>query len=36
MSNGKLVEIEKIKHYPNKETVYNFEVENNHNYYVAE
>lgn len=36
MIDGSLVEIEWIKHYPNKETVYNLEVEGNHNYYVAE
>ena len=36
MSDGKLVKIEKINHYNNKETVYNLTVENNHNYFVAE
>jgi intein/homing endonuclease len=36
MKDGSLVEIERIEHYPNKETVYNLEVEGNHNYYVAE
>ena len=34
MSNGNLVKIENIKHYNNKETVYNLEVKGNHNYYV--
>ena len=28
--------IENIKHYPNKETVYNMSVDNNHNYFVDE
>jgi hypothetical protein len=34
MIDGSLVEIEKINHYPNKETVYNLEVEDNHDYFV--
>jgi hypothetical protein len=36
MSNGKLVWIEKIDHYPNIETVYNLEVSGNHDYFVDE
>jgi len=36
MTDGSIVEVENIKHYNNKQTVYNFEVENNHNYFVAE
>jgi hypothetical protein len=34
MSDGELAKIEKINHYKNEETVYNFEVDNNHNYFV--
>jgi intein/homing endonuclease len=34
MSDGSLVKIEKINHYNNQETVYNLEVENNHDYFV--
>jgi hypothetical protein len=36
MSDGSYAAIENITHYANIETVYNFEVENNHNYFVAE
>jgi len=36
MVDGSLVEIEKIDHYPNQETVYNLEVEGNHDYFVDE
>jgi hypothetical protein len=35
MSDGNLVKIEKINHYNNKETVYNLEVEWNHDYFVG-
>ena len=35
MNDGNLVKIQKINHYNNKETVYNLDVENNHNYYVG-
>ena len=34
MTDGSLVEIEEIKHYSNQETVYNLEVDGNHNYFV--
>ena len=34
MIDGSLVEIEKINHYHNQETVYNLEVEGNHDYFV--
>jgi hypothetical protein len=34
MSDGKLVKIEEINHYPNVETVYNLEVDGNHDYFV--
>ena len=34
MNDGTLVTIEKINHYSNKETVYNLEVEGNHDYFV--
>jgi intein/homing endonuclease len=34
MSDGKLVKIDKINHYNNQETVYNLEVEGNHDYFV--
>jgi intein/homing endonuclease len=34
MNDGKLVKIEKINHYPNVETVYNLEVDGNHDYFV--
>ena len=34
MTDGSLVKIEKIKHYNNQETVYNLEVDNNHDYFV--
>ena len=36
MKDGSLAKIEKINHYSNKETVYNLEVEGNHDYFVAE
>jgi hypothetical protein len=34
MSDGRLVKIENINHYSNKETVYNLEVDGNHDYFV--
>ena len=34
MSDGSLVKIESINHYSNKETVYNLEVDGNHDYFV--
>ena len=36
MTDGSLVEIEEIKHYSNQETVYNLEVDGDHNYFVDE
>ena len=36
MSDGNLAKIEKINHYSNQETVYNLEVEGNHDYFVDE
>ena len=34
MNDGTLVKIDKINHYNNQETVYNLEVEGNHDYFV--
>ena len=34
MNDGNLVKIDKINHYNNQETVYNLEVEGNHDYFV--